>query len=182
MSALTFRNQTLYIAQFVAKQGELIMARLPGVEPQAELHVQADDEYSVVATTMIEGNTCSTAPATVTGPVQLLAQVTQNAAEGTYEFEMLTEPSPQADQIMFQKTTIGPVTFTLFKNGAAVQSVVVQDSFKTESLTINGSYSAYAVINGITTETVQTTNPNAVITAVVDNSEFEPGYFSLTVA
>jgi hypothetical protein len=182
MSALIFHNQTLYIAQFIAKQGQLVMARLPGVAPQAELRLPSDDDYTVAATTIIEGNTYSTAPASVTGPMQFLAQIKQNVTQGTYDFEMLVEPSPQADQMIFEKTTIGPVTFTISKNGAPVQSVVVPDSFRTESLTVAGSYSVYAVINGITTDTVQTTNPNAVITAVVDNTAPETGYFMLTVA
>jgi hypothetical protein len=182
MSALTFRNQTSYIAQFVVKKGQLIMARLPGVTPQAELLMPSDDIYSVIATTIIDGNTYSTAPATVTGPMEFLAQVKQNVQQGTYEFQMLIEPSPRADQMRFQKTTVGPVTFTISKNGTAVQSVVVSNSFMVEALTINDSYSVYAVINGITTETVQTTNPNAVITAVVDDTVLEGGYFTLTVA
>lgn len=182
MSALTFRNQTLYIAQFVAKHGQLIMARLPGIEPQGELRMPSDDAYSVIATTIIDGNTYSTAPVVVAGPMEFLAQVKQNAQQGTYEFQMLTEPSPRADQMRFQKTTIGPVTFTISKNGIPLQSVVVQNSFMVETLTINDSYSVYAVINGITTETVQTANPNAVITAVVDDSALEGGYFTLTVA
>jgi len=66
MSALIFGNQTPYIAQFIAKRGQLIMARLPGVEPGAELQVPSDDVYTMVATTIIEGNTYSTAPVTVT--------------------------------------------------------------------------------------------------------------------
>lgn len=182
MSALTFRNQTLYVAQFVARKGQLIMARLPGVAPQAELLMPSDDVYSVVATTIIDGNTYSTAPVAVAGPVECLAQVKQNAQQGAYEFQMLIEPSPRADQMRFQKTTIGPVTFTISKNGIPVQSVVVSNSFMVEELTINDSYSVYAVINGITTETVQTTDPNAVITAVVDDTVLEGGYFTLTVA
>jgi hypothetical protein len=182
MSALTFRNETSYVAQFVAKKGQLIMARLPGVAPQAELQMPSDEVYSVVATTIIDGNTYSTAPATVAGPVECLAQVKQNAQQGTYDFQMLIEPSPRADQMRFQKTTIGPVTFTISRNGTPVQTVVVSNSFMVEELTINDSYSVYAVINGITTETVQTTDPNAVITAVVDDTVLEGGYFTLTVA
>lgn len=179
MSALTFRNQTPHIAQFVAKRGQQIIARLPNVAPQAELKAPSDD-YSVVATTIIEGDTRSTAPVTVTGPMRFSAHIKQNPTHGTYDFEMLTMPSLRADQLVFQKTTRGPVTFTISRNGTPLQRVLVQESFKNESLTVDLSYSIYAVIYGVTTEIVQTTNPNAVITAVVDNAEF--GYFSLTIA
>jgi hypothetical protein len=182
MSALTFRNQTPHIAQFVAKRGQQIIARLPNVAPQAELKAPSDDVYSVVAATIMEGNTRSTAPVTVTGPMRFLAQIKLNAPHGTYDFEMLTMSSPLADQLVFQTTTRGPVTFTISKNGTPLQSVVVRDSLKAESLRIDLTYSVYAVIYGVTTEIVQTTNPNAVITAVVDNSKLEPGNFSLTIA
>ncbi|RDV00660.1 hypothetical protein [Trinickia dinghuensis] len=182
MSALNFRNQTPYIAQFVAKKGQLVMARLPGIAPQAELSMPSDDAFSVIATTIIDGNTYSTAPATVSGSMEFLAQIKQNVKEGTYEFQMQLEPSPRADQMIFQKTTIGPVTFTILKNGVSLQSVVVPNSFMTQALTIDDNYSVYAVINGITTEAVRTTDPNAVITAVVDTSVLETGYFTLTAA
>lgn len=182
MSALTFRNQTRHIAQFIVKKGQLILARLPGVAPQTEILVPSDEVYTVIATTIIDGNTYSTAPAAVTGAAEFLAQVKQDAQQGTYEFQMLVESSPRADQMRFQKTTIGPVTFTISKNGTPLQSVVVPNSSVTEAVAINDSYSAYAVINGVATETVQTPNPNAVITAIVDDTGLDGGYFTLTVA
>jgi len=46
---------------------------------------------------------------------------------------------------------------------------------------ISATFSIYAVINGVTTETVTTSNPNATVTAITDTSSLEDGYFVLTV-
>lgn len=180
MSVLTFLNTTPYIAQFVVTKGQQVVARLPGVAPGAQLQVPADDMYQVTASTILEGNTYTSAPVTVTGATGFVAQVNQNHAQGTYDFEMKVEASTAADQMVFQKTTIGPVTFTMSKNGVALQSIVVQESFIVKTLQISTVYSVYAVINGVTTDTVQTGNPNAVITAEFDNTDQESGYFTLS--
>jgi hypothetical protein len=42
-------------------------------------------------------------------------------------------------------------------------------------------YFIYAVINGVTTDTVQAADPNAFVTAVVDDSDSKSGYFRLSV-
>ncbi len=181
MSALTFTNTTQYIAQFVVKKGEQVVARLPGIAPNATLSVPSNDTYQVTATTILENNTYTSAPATVSGASGFLAQVKQNCSQGTYDFEMLVQPSSAADQLVFQKTTIGPVTFNIFKNGTLLQTVVVPDSFRNRTIQIGSSYSIYAVINGVTTCMVNTTNPDAVITALTNNTDLEAGYSTLSV-
>jgi hypothetical protein len=180
MSALTFLNTTPYIAQFVVYKGEQIVARLPGIAPNAQLQVPSDDTYQVVASTILEGNVYTSAPATVSGAMGFVAQVKQNNQQGTYDFEMKVQASNSADQMVFQKTTINPVTFTISKNGVQLQSVVVQNSFLVKTLQIGSTYSMYAVINGVTTGTTQTTNANAVITAQMDDTDLESGYFTIT--
>jgi hypothetical protein len=182
MSTLTFHNTTPYIAQFIVYKGEQIVARLPGIAPNAQLQVPSDDTYQVTASTIVEGDTYTSAPATVSGAMSFLAQIKQNNQQGTYEFEMKVEASSVADQMEFQKTTLSPVTFTISKNGVYLQNVVVQDSFLMKTLQLGDTYSIYAVINGVTTDTAQTTNPNAVITAQMDTTNLESGYFMLTVA
>jgi hypothetical protein len=182
MSALTFLNTTPYIAQFVVFKGEQIVARLPGIAPNAQLQVPSDDTYQVTASTILEGNTYTSAPATVSGAMGFVAQVKQNNVQGTYDFEMKVEASNSADQMVFQKTTINPVTFSISKNGVLLQNVVVQNSFLVKTLQIGSTYSMYAVINGVTTDTTQTNNPNAVITAQLDNTDLESGYFTLTAS
>jgi len=181
MSALTFQNQTSYIAQFAIARGEQIIGRLPGIAPGAQLQMPLNDTYEVSASTILAGDTYTTAPVAITGPMSFLAQVKQNAEQGAYDFEMLVSDSPSADKLIFQKTTIGPVTFTISKYGQPLQNVVVENSFLQKTITVGNVYFAYAVIDGITTDTVQTTDPNAIITAITEKSTLEPGYFKLTV-
>ena len=182
MSSLTLSNTTSYIAQFVVYRGEQVIARLPGLAQGAQLRVPVTDTFQVVATTMIEGNTYTSAPLEVTGAACFLAQVRQHATQGTYEFEVVQLASSRPDQLQFQKTSLAPVTFTLSRNGVKLQSVVVNDSFRIQTLNIGDTYSIYAIINGITTDTVTITNPDATITAVADTSVMQDGYFTLQVS
>jgi hypothetical protein len=182
MSHLTLSNTTSYIAQFVVSRSQQVIARVPGLAPGAQLQVPVTDDYTVVATTVIDGNTYTSAPLNVTGAASFLAQVRQDAAQGTYVFEVVEAPSTRPDELQFQKTTLGPVAFTLSRNGVLLQSVVVTDSFRTKTLETAEEFMIYAIVNGITTAPVMTTNPDATITAVVDTSTLDEGYFTLVVS
>jgi hypothetical protein len=103
-------------------------------------------------------------------------------SQGTYEFNVVQSPSTRSDQLQFQKTSLAPVTFAIARDGVTVQNVVVPDAFEMATLALDDTFHVYAVVNGVTTATVATTNPNATITAVVDTSEMEHGYFALEVS
>lgn len=182
MSSLTLSNNTPYIAMFTALKGGLVIARIPGIAPGAQLQIPTVDTYQVTASTILEGNTYLSATMDIDGATSFLAQVLQVPAQGTYEFNVVQSPSTRSDQLQFLKTTLNPVTFSIARDGVTVQNVVVPDSFQMETLAIDDTFHVYAVINGITTATVTTTNPYAVITAVVDTSELEEGYFTLEVS
>lgn len=182
MSVLTFLNTTNFIAQFVVNKGEQVVARLPGIAPGAKLEVPSTDNYTVTATTLLEGNTYTSTPADVTGPMSFTAQVKQNLAQGTYDFEMVVGPSSSQTQMEFQKTSINPVTFNISKNDVPLQSVTVSNSFVKKTVTIGSTYTFYAVVDGVTTEAVETSNLNAIVTAVTDDTYLEGGYFTVSVA
>lgn len=182
MSHLTLRNHTAYIAQYVVLNGQQVIARLPGLMPNAQMAVPTGHTFQVVATTMIDGNTYTSAPLDVSGPAAFLAQVRQVYAQGTYEFEVVELPSTRPDQLQFQKTNLAPVSFTISKDGVPLQTVVVSNSFEVQTLAISDTFTIHAVINGITTDTVTTTNANAAITATIDTSNPEFDYFTLDVS
>jgi len=182
MSAITLRNATAYVAQYVILKGERIVARLPGVAPGGVMLVPVDDAFQIIATSVIDGNSYTSAPMEVSAAMDFLAQVVQVPAQGTYEFRVVQTPASSPDQLQFQKTCLGPVTFTFLKNGVLLQRVVVSNSFEMVSLTIGGTFSIYAVINGITTATLTTVNPNVGVTAVQDTSDLEFGYFTLVLS
>ncbi|WP_454831626.1 hypothetical protein [Pseudoxanthomonas wuyuanensis] len=182
MSNITLGNNTQFIAQYVVLNGEQVIARIPGIQPGAQLLVPTNDTYQVIATTVINGNTYISAPIDVTGPTNFLAQVVQVPSQGTYEFNVVELPSTNPNQLQFQKTTIGPVTFTITKDGIPLQTVVVNDAFQIQTVAIGDTFSIFAVINGVTTATVVTTNPNATVVANTDTSALESGYFTLVLS
>lgn len=182
MSFLTLRNNTHWIAMFLVHRGQQVVARLPGLAPGAQMQVPTTDIYQVVATTVIEGNTYTSAPLDVTGAAGFLAQVRQVVAQGTYEFEVIELSSTRPDELQFRKTSLSPVTFGISRNGVMLQNVVVANSFEMVTLNIGDTYSIYAVINGVTTDTVTMTNPAATITAIADTSDLEFGCFTLEIS
>lgn len=181
MSSLTLRNNTPYIAMFTVLKGQQVIARIPGIAPGAQMAIPVTDSYQVEASTIIEGNTYTSAPMDIQSATRFLAQVLQTPVQGAYEFKVVELPSTRSDQLQFEKTTLSPVTFSILRDGVTLQNVVVSDTFRIETLTIDDAYHVYAVVNGITTETVTTTNPDAVITAIEDTSDGELGYFTLEV-
>lgn len=179
---ITLRNTTDYIAQFVVRKGGQIIARVPGIAPNAQMVVPTEGSYEVTAMTMIDGNTYTSAPMDASGAVSFLAQVLQVRQQGTYEFDVVQGYSTRPDQMQFQKTTLGPVTFTIDKDGVPMQAVVVADSFAMQTLDISDTFYVHAIVNGVTTDTVSTANPNAEVTATTDTSTLEQGYFTLDIA
>lgn len=169
-SRLTLKNDTRYIAAFAVARGELTIARLPGLAPGGVQQVPTAQTYTVVATTVLEGNTYTSAPIAFTGAMSCLAKVVQAPVQGTYAFEVVATPSSDPDQLQFEKASIGPVTFNLSVNGSFLQSVVVGSSATLATVHTSGMYSIYAVINGITTDIATTAHPDAVL-AVVENAE-----------
>lgn len=180
---LTFRNATPFVAQFIVHKGDLVLTRLLGIETNAQVQVPSNDTiYQVVAQTVLEGNTYSSAPLTVTGDTGFLAQVLQVSSQGTYEFDVATIASAVPNALTFQKTCVSPVTFIISKDGVPLQQVVVADSFEQKVLNIGEVFSIYAIINGVTTATSETANPNAVITATQETSGADAGSFELAIS
>lgn len=182
MNILTFRNKTPYIVQYFVNRGELVVAKPLGIGPDAILQVQTDGEYQIVASTIIEGNTYTSAPQAFSGAAKFLAQVKQYPSPGTYDFEMQQIASSDANQLQFEKTVLNPVTFTISRSGVELQRVVIQDGFLVKSIAISGTYSIYAVINGVTTDVSTTTNARSTITAIEDDSNTEAVRYTLIVS
>ena len=178
---IILRNSTNFIAQYIIQKGQQIIARLPGLAPNAQMTVPIAVNFEVTATSVIDGNTYTSAPMDVQSGRGFLAQALQIPAQGTYTFEIQKVPSRLPNILEFQKTCLGPVTFTLSKDGSPLQNVVVHDSFVAETLDTGDTFYVYAVINGVTTKTETFSNPSAIITAVTANTDLENGYFTLMI-
>ncbi|MFZ6759892.1 hypothetical protein ACO0K9_22060 [Undibacterium sp. Ji50W] len=181
--SMNLTNKTSYQAYFTVLKGDLVVVEHIPVSPDALAELSTDlPPASLFATTTIEGNTYTTATQSFVGAAGFLAQVKQVPQQGTYDFELVNVGYSHPNQLQLQKTCIGPVIFSLRTNDHVEQNVVVTDNFVATTLNINDTYSIYAVINGVTTEAVQTNNPQATITAVVDTTSLESGYFTLVVS
>lgn len=178
---ITLRNTTTFIAQYIIKRGEQILARLPGLEPGAQMIVPTAVSYAVTASTVIDGNTCISAPLSVNGNMGFLARILQVEAQGTYVFDVEEVPAMQPDQLTFESTCPAPVTFTLSADGVPLQNVVATDPYMAKTLETGDVFFINAVINGITTEMFSTSNPDVTVTAVDSSSDQDAGYFTLVL-
>lgn len=57
--------------------------------------------------------------------------------------------------------------------------MVVDSSAESKVLDISNTFHIHAVINGVTTATLTTNNPNATTTATNDTSNLQAGYYAL---
>lgn len=181
--SMNLTNKTNYQTYFTVLKGDLLVASHLPLPPEAMAELATDlPPASIFATTVIQGNTYTSASQSFVGAAGFLAQVKQVMPQGTLEFDMIHVPYSNPNQLQFQKTCVGPVIFSIQQNDQVVQNVVVTDDFIPSTLNISDTYTIYAVINGVTTDAVQTNNPQATISAVVDTGALESGYFLLVVS
>ncbi|WMS87014.1 hypothetical protein [Pleionea litopenaei] len=176
---ITLINDTAYVAQFVVRKGDQVIARIPGVEPKGKIQVPTADSYQVRATTILNKNTYQTAPKSANPGDKFLAQVLQISDQGTYDFQIVEGAGSKPDSMEFESTTNTPVIFNVMKDGKPLQSVTVSDNFNSESLYVGSNFYIYAVINGVTTATLNTNDGSAVISAENNTSALEADYFHL---
>ncbi|MFZ6720684.1 hypothetical protein [Undibacterium sp. Ji49W] len=181
--SMNLTNKTNYQAYFTVLKGDMLIAEHLPVPPESMAELATDlPPASVFATTVIQGNTYTSASQSFVGAAGFLAQVKQVMQQGTFEFDMIHVPYSNPNQLQLQKTCVGPVIFSIRQNDQVTQNVVVTDDFIPSTLNISDTYTVYAVINGVTTDAIQTSNPQAAINAVVDTGVLESGYFLLVAS
>ncbi len=178
-SEMILRNNTVFIAQYVIRKGDVIIARIPGITPGAQLNIPTTDAYQVTASTIIDGNTYISSPMTLEQAADLRATLRQEHS-GAYTFGLEHSPQSQLNTIILENSLVNPVQFTLSLNGRPLQSIVLNAN-ESQKVNIESIFHIYAIIDGVTTDLVSTTNPNAVITATENTSIPESGYFTLEV-
>ncbi len=178
---MTLRNDTFHPATFQVKKGGMVIARTPAIVHGAAVQIPTSEAYTVVARTVIEGNAYTSAPISFFGAACFVARVLQIESQGTYQFEMVQASPRSADHLEFENTTRAAVTFTLSHAGIWLQTVVARDAFDTVSIPLAGGYALYALINGVTTDSLQTDDPDAVIAARAGPGGAEAGDFELAI-
>ncbi|HEY1080149.1 MAG TPA: hypothetical protein VGE46_08625 [Bdellovibrio sp.] len=181
-SAITLENNTRYPAQFVIKQGDIIIAKIPTVPAGAKLQVPTDETFVLSASTNIDENTYVTAPIAmdISRASDYSTRLVQNKTQGTYEFVLEQEPASSLDTLRLRNTMRTPVRISFASNGRFTQSLVMEPGTKT-SLSIEKSFKIFAVINGVTTDVVTTHDAYAKVTAVSDDSSKYPEMYDLII-
>jgi len=181
MSSLTLVNSTESVAQFVVKRGELVIARIPCVEPGGTVLVPTDLEFEVVAQAVIEPDTPVSASHKMEGALRFVANLVEGQAQNTKNFRLQVKPSTKPDVLLFEKTCLSPVVFAITREGHALQNVVVNDTFEAASIHISNLFSVYAVINGMGTHRGVTSNPSASVILKHEDSAHGGELFALQI-
>ena len=69
--------------------------------------------------------------------------------------------------------------FRIWKDGSPFAAIKVVNERNTDSVSTEQQWTVFAIVNGITTDSVVTNNPEATINATVDNND---DGFSLVVS
>ncbi len=181
MPTLTLRNQTKFLAQCVIMKDDQLFVRIPALETGSTITIPNDNVMTVIATAVIDGNTHTSAPQSVCRSMGFVAQVPTIHSQGNYGFEIQQIRNDVPNTLTFQKTCPSAVTFSISKNGAPLQNVVLEQDFQVQSLDISDTFAVHAVVNGVTTATVQFTRSQATITVSTDDAALGSGVACLLV-
>jgi hypothetical protein len=177
MSRITLVNRSGASAYFSLSQAGTPAGQI-SVGAGAYVVIPTSDTYAISATTMMaDGNTYVSAPATFTSMAQdVTAQVLQNG--GTFTFGLVTRPGSQLSTITLTNTTKAPVQFRVARGGSPLASVQVLDAFRNGTISTKRAYGFYAVVEGVTTATIETTQNDPAVAVVRDTDALAdfPGY------
>ena len=173
MSAITLVNSIAEAlastAEFRLFQGINRIARV-GVHAGGKAVIPTTTEYSVQATTSMGEFTLTSNPVNFEGTsILLIAQVLSEG--GQYDFQLVGSPGVQPGAIALENTWTNPVQFKLTRPNSPFQIVTVVDENNDTEISTAQQWTVYAIINGITTQTVTVTDPNATVTAVANNGD-----------
>jgi hypothetical protein len=173
MSAITLINSYdgADAAEFRVFQGDHQACRLR-VGRGGEATMPTDMEYVVQTTTNMDdftltSNTISFEGNSIKGnSIILLAQIV--VEKGYSDFQLEASQGTQPDMIVLKNTWENPVHFKIIPPNDPMQIITVVDEHNYPLISTTQAWTIYAIVNGITTETVETDNPNATIRLVSD--------------
>jgi len=173
MSQITLANNVptsnTPAAEFRLLQGANQIARI-GVHAGGAAAVPTTTSYNVQATTSMGDFTLTSNALTFSDTSALvLAQVLNE--DGYFDFQLIQLPGTQPSAITLENTWRSPVQFTITQPGTPVEIINVVDESNNAIVSTAEQWSCYAIVNGITTATVTTNNPNATFTVTADNNE-----------
>lgn len=174
MSRMTFKNKVQdFPAQFnITQNGDL--TGIVSASSGGKVTVPTSDSYEVYGMITLGDNIYTTGKQTFEARSQnVLAQCKQR--DGTFVFELVLSPGTQPQMITFRNTTTVDVQFHINKNDSPLEAVKVCDPYNQVSISTEDIYSIQAIVNGITTECVSTTDPNATLVTFDNNIDGSKG-------
>lgn len=174
MSQLTLINEVPdFPAEFRVRQGNDQVARISVQADEGKVVIPTTDSYVATAQTTVDGFQVTSGPQYFSDrSAHLLAQVLQE--DGGFDFQLVESAGTKPDAIVCENTWRQPVSFNVVRNGSPLGTVKVANEFNTVEISTEEIYGIYAIIDGVTTETLITDNPNATILAYRDNND--PGF------
>ncbi|HEX5753102.1 MAG TPA: hypothetical protein VFZ09_43275 [Archangium sp.] len=177
MTRITLVNQvpasSAASAEFRLLQGvqHQHMAVRVGVHAGGEASIPTQGSgYTAVAVTQMEDMTLTSNEVSFSGSSQVLvAQVV--AENGFYDFRLVAYPGTQVSAIVCENTWRAPVQMTIKQTGTPVAVVTVVDEHNQTSVSTAQQWQCYAIVNGITTATVEFKGPNARVTLTSDGDD-----------
>jgi len=172
MSAITLVNSisagVAPTAEFRLFQGIDRIARV-GVHAGGQVVIPTASEYSAQATTSMGELTLTSNPVNFDASSMLLIArvISEN---GDYDFQLVESPGVHVSTIALENTWTNPVQFKLTRPNSPFQIVTVVDENNDSEISTAQQWTVYAIVNGITTQTLTVTDPNATITAAAGNS------------
>lgn len=168
-AALTLANKTTFLAQFRICQGSTQVARVGVHQGGSALVPMGGSSYTVQAMTSLgDFSLTSNTVQLDASSVHLVAQVM--ADEGYFDFQVVQQGATQVNAIVCENTWRTPVVFKFTRNGSPVQITTVVDEHDSVSITTAQQWTVYAIVNGITTQPVQITDPRATLTVEQDSN------------
>lgn len=168
--SITLLNTTSFDAHFRVMKGEQVVTSVLAIPQNASVQIRTGNQYTVTASTTIDGNVYTSAPMSVEGNAGFLAQVIQDKLQQTATFNVVNTANASLTELQFERTCLADVLFTISRDGKPLQNIVLRDSVMQSTLTLSENWSISAVINGITTGTVTTGDMNARIRATQGDS------------
>jgi hypothetical protein len=181
MSALKLVNNVpaanVPTVEFRLFQGSNQIARI-GVHAGGQASIPTTTNYQVQASTSMGDFSLTSNPVSFNATsATLTAQVLTE--DGFYDFRLVQSSGTHPSALVCENTWRNPVQFTITQPGTPVQIITVVDEHNNTVVSTAQQWQCYAIANGITTQTVTLTNPNATITLTADNNDEN---FILTVS
>lgn len=172
MSSITLSNQTLNAkADFRIYQGTDQIARV-NLNPGSEAGFGTGNIYKLQASTTVDGLSVTSAPITLSGSMaHLLAEVVMEQPS-LYSFRLRKlDGASKPYALALESTWRSPVIFNIWKDQNETALVKVLDNHNVAYISTEQKWAIKAVVDGITTLEVETTNPDAIIEAVENNND-----------